>query len=52
MGRLVKQELVSPEDLVVKDAKLAIHAVVDYLRHSSPDWNPKKIQWQEDGKNS
>ena len=47
MGRLVKQEVVSPEDLPVKDTKFALRAVVDYLRHGSPDWNPDKVLWQE-----
>ena len=52
MGRLVKQEVVSPEDLAVKDAKFAIRAVVDYLRHGSPDWNPDKVQWHENNENA
>jgi len=47
MGRLVVQEVVSPEDLVVKDAMFAIRAVVDYLRHGSPNWNPEKVHWNE-----
>ena len=52
MGRLVKQAVVSPEDLAVKDAKFAIRAVVDYLRHGSPDWNPDKVHWQENNENA
>lgn len=52
MGRLFKQEVVSPEDLVVKDAKFAIRAVVDYLRHGSPNWNPEKVHWQEGDENA
>jgi hypothetical protein len=31
----------APEDLVVEDAKAAICAVVDYLRHNSPGWHPQ-----------
>jgi hypothetical protein len=31
----------APEDLVVEDAKAAIRAVVDYLRHNSPGWHPQ-----------
>lgn len=52
MGRLLKQDIVSPESLSVKDAKFAIRAVVDYLRHGSPDWNPEKVQWQEENENA
>ncbi|MEW6715065.1 MAG: hypothetical protein AB1306_08260 [Nitrospirota bacterium] len=48
MRRLVETEFISPEDLVVKDAKFAVQSVVDYLRHNSPDWNPDKYKWSEE----
>ena len=48
MGRLVEPEFIAPEDLVVEDAKFAIRAVVDYLRHGSPDWNPETFKWSEE----
>lgn len=48
MGRLLEGAPVAPEDLVVADAQFAIRAVVDYLRHGSPDWNPTKVHWSED----
>lgn len=40
MGRLVQNAPTTPEDLVVEDARFAIRAVVDYLRHGSPNWRP------------
>ncbi len=49
MGRLAETEFTAPEDLVVEDAKFAIRAVVDFLRHESPDWNPNNYQWSEEG---
>jgi hypothetical protein len=48
MGRLYQPEFIAPEDLVVEDAKFAVRAVVDYLRHGSPDWTPTKYQWNEE----
>ncbi len=48
MGRLVEPEFIAPEDLVVEDAKFAIHAIVDYLRHGAPDWNPETFKWSEE----
>jgi hypothetical protein len=47
MGRLYQPEFIAPEDLVLEDAKFAVRAVVDYLRHGSPDWTPTKYQWNE-----
>lgn len=44
MGRIATA-FTAPEDLVVEDAKVAIRAVVDFLRHNAPDWNPEKVQW-------
>ena len=48
MGRIAEASFTAPEDLVVEDAKSAIRAVVDFLRHSSPDWNPNKVQWSHE----
>lgn len=48
MGRLAQSGFPLPEDLVVEDAKLALRVVVDYLRHGAPDWNPSKVEWNED----
>ena len=48
MGRLFETEFVAPEDLIVEDAKFAVRAVVDYLRHGSPDWNPETYPWREE----
>lgn len=47
MGRLLESAPVAPEDLVLADAQFAVRAVVDYLRHGSPDWNPTKVNWHE-----
>ena len=47
MGRIVAS-FTAPEDLVVEDAKAAIRAVVDFLRHGAPDWNPSKVQWSHE----
>lgn len=47
VGRLLKSEQMAPEELVLEDAQYAIRAVVDYLRHNSPDWHPSKIRWSE-----
>jgi hypothetical protein len=46
MGRLFENTPLAPEDLVVEDAKFAIRAVVDYLRHGSPHWNPDEVTWE------
>ena len=46
--RIVEAEWITPEDLVVEDAKFAVRAVVDYLRHCSPDWNPGNYEWNEE----
>lgn len=48
MGRIAETAFMAPEDLVVEDAKSAIRAVADYLRHGSPDWNPSKVQWSDE----
>ena len=47
MGRLLESAPIAPEDLVLADAQFAVRAVVDYLRHGSPDWNPTKVEWHE-----
>jgi hypothetical protein len=47
MGR-IREMFMSPEDLVVEDAKFAIRAVADFMRNDSPDWNPKTVRWNED----
>jgi hypothetical protein len=47
MGRIMKSDGLDPEDLVIKDAQLAVRTVADYLRQGSPDWNPGNISWNE-----
>ncbi len=46
MGRLAHTEHYVPEEMVVEDARMAIRAVVDYLRHGSPHWNPDEVRWE------
>lgn len=48
MGRLLSSNCTDPEELAVEDAKFAIRTVVDFLRYSSPNWNPEKVHWNED----
>lgn len=48
MGRLAASGFATPEDIALEDAKFAIRAVVDYLRHGSPNWNPTKVLWNEE----
>lgn len=38
----------APEDLVEEDARFAVKSVVDFMRHGSPNWHPKNVQWRED----
>jgi len=42
MERLAQSGHYVPEEMVVEDARVAIRAVVDYLRHGSPHWIPEK----------
>lgn len=46
MERLAQSGHYVPEEMVVEDARIAIRAVVDYLRHGSPHWNPDEVQWK------
>lgn len=46
MERLAQSGHYAPEEMVIEDARIAIRAVVDYLRHGSPHWNPDEVQWQ------
>lgn len=46
MHRLAQSGHRLPEDMVVEDARVAIRAVVDFLRHGSPRWNPDEVRWE------
>ncbi len=46
-ARRILETHLNPDELAIEDARFAVMAVVDYVRHQNPGWNPEAVQWSE-----